>query len=262
MRFKITLKRTSRENTLPASYAYELNAVLLKILHHADAQYSDFVHNIGHQVPNSKKSFKLFCFSQLFIYPFHIERGRITIRGNEVSFHISFYVDATAEKFILGLFKDCAFRLGNKLYSTNFTVENIEVIALPALAETMIFKPISPVFVGKKNDDSETDTHLSPQEEDYTDFLKKNLIDKYLSVHTHLPTEWQHTPFEIEILGGENAKSKLITIKEGKDGETQIRGYQNFQVRVTAPAEIHEIILLCGIGSRNAIGFGYVMEVL
>jgi CRISPR-associated endoribonuclease Cas6 len=259
MRFKITLKRTSRENTLPASYAYELNAVLLKILHHADEQYSDFVHNIGHQVPNSKKSFKLFCFSQLFIYPFHIERGRITIKGNEVSFHISFYVDATAEKFILGLFKDRAFRLGNIDCQTDFLVENVEVIALPALTETMTYKLLSPVFVGKKNTDSETDTHLSPQEADYVDFLKKNLIDKYLSVHTHLPTEWQ--PFEIEILGGENAKSKLITIKEGKDGETQIRGFQNFQVRVTAPAEIHEIILLTGLGSRNSQGFGYVMEV-
>lgn len=262
MRFKITLKRTSKENQIPASYAYELHSVLLKILHQADEQYADFIHNLGHQVPDSHKSFKLFCFSQLFIYPFHIEKGRITIRGDKVSFLLSFYVDKTAETFIMGLFKDQHFRLGNVECQTAFQIENVEVVALPAFAETMTYKLLSPVFVGKKNADSATDSHLSPQEVDYVSFLKNSLLDKYLSVHTTLPTAWQNAPFEIEILGGEQAKPKLITIKAGKGGQTQIKGYTNFRVRITAPTQLHEIALLTGLGSKNSQGFGFVEEVL
>ena len=261
MRFKITLKRTSKENQIPASYNYEMNGVLMKMLHQADEQYADFIHNIGHQVPDSRKSFKLFCFSQLFIRPFHIDKGVITIRSNEVTFCISFYVDKTAETFIMGLFKDQRFRLGNKECQTAFQIENVEVVALPAFVETMTFKPISPVFVGKKNAHGGTDTYLSPQDTDYVDFLKRNLLDKYLSAHTSLPTEWQNAPFEIELLGGEQAKEKLITIKADKEMQTKVKGYQNFQVRITAPKELLEIALLCGIGSKNAIGFGYVEEV-
>jgi CRISPR-associated endoribonuclease Cas6 len=260
MRFKLTLKRTSKENQIPASYAYELHSALLKILNKADEQYADFIHNTGHQVPDSKKSFKLFCYSQLFIYPFHIEKGRITIRGNEVSLLLSFYVDKTAETFIMGLFKDQHFRLGNRDCQTAFQIENVEVIALPTFAETMTYKLHSPVFVSKKNPDGATDTYLSPKDADYVDFLKKSLLDKYLSVHSALPTEWQHTPFEIEILGGEQAKEKLITLKAGKDAETSVKGYQNFQIRITAPAELLELALLSGLGSKNSMGFGYVSE--
>lgn len=72
-----------------------------------------------YQVPDSHKSFKLFCFSQLFIYPFHIEKGRIKICGNKVSFLLSFYVDKTAKTFI-GAFQRPTFPIGQCGMSNKF----------------------------------------------------------------------------------------------------------------------------------------------
>ncbi|TAF65414.1 MAG: CRISPR-associated endoribonuclease Cas6 [Cytophagales bacterium] len=226
MRFKITLKRVSRENQIPASYAYELHSALLKILHQADERYADFIHNAGHQVPDSRKNFKLFCFSQLFIMPFEIEGNAIRVKGDRVSFQISFYVDKTAENFIIGLFKNQKMHLGNRFYQTDFVVENVEVLPLPVLeaCTTLTYRLHSPLFVVRRNGRDAHDTYLSPRETDYISFLKSSLIDKYLSVHQSLPTEWQEESlgFEIEILGGEQAKEKLITIKEGKEKATLI----------------------------------------
>lgn len=257
MRFKITLRKNSRGNQLPASYQYELSAWIYSIIEKADELYSRFLHNQGYASTQNRKAFKLFSFSNLFIYPFKMEDGRIWIQGDKVHFFVSFYIEKTAESFIIGLFKDQHFRLGDKLSQVGFQVENIELVAIPTLGQTMTYQFLSPIVVARENADRQV-SYLMPTEAQFADFVKQNLLDKYLSIHSTLPAEWQTIPFEILPLQPENAKAKLVTIKANTPAETKVKGYQRFRLQMTAPAELHEIALLAGLGQKNAQGFGCV----
>ncbi len=260
MRFKITLNRTSTQNSLPASYQYELSAWIYRLLENADTDYSEYLHTQGHQVPNSSKNFKLFCFSNLFIRPFEIHGDRLYVIPKKLHFFVSFYVDKTAEHFILGLFRDQQFRLGDKISQVNFTVENVEVLPLPAFTEEMTYNLFSPVVVGRENVGKQV-SYLPPTDEQFAEFAKQNLCDKYLSIHTNLPTAWQYATFEILPIQPEKAQSKLVVIKANTLAETKVKGYQRFQIQMTAPIELHELVLMTGFGQKNSQGFGYCSEV-
>jgi CRISPR-associated endoribonuclease Cas6 len=52
-------------------------------------------------------------------------------------------------------------------------------------------------------------------------------------------------------------RSKLITIKQDTLEQSKIRGYL-FDFELTALPEIHHLILSCGAGEKNSLGFGWV----
>lgn len=255
MKFEITIALAAHKRILPISYQYELSSAIYKILEGADAQYSLFLHEKGYKT--ARKSFKLFVFSNLHIFPFRCFNDRIEIGGNEVSFQISFYMDKTAENFIMGLFKEQNFSLGDKINQVPFIVKQIQAIALPEIGEKIILRPLSPVVVGKKNNKG-YDDYLSPEHPEFGDLLILNLIDKYQSSGQQIPLDWQDAPIHFELLEFSKLKSKLITIKTGTKEETKVRGFGGFTFLLTAPKELIEIALLAGIGKENAMGFGYV----
>jgi CRISPR-associated endoribonuclease Cas6 len=260
MRFKLTLKKTSRENQLPASYQYELSACIYRIMEQADEQYSEFLHSKGYTANQGYKSFKLFSFSNLFIFPFKIETDRIIIQGERVHFFVSFYVDKSAESFIMGLFKDQELQLGDRVSQVDFRVETIEVINLPQIMEKMTYKLLSPIVVAQETAQKHA-VYLHPDAPIYAELIKQNLIDKYLSIYPALPIEWQGFDFEIVPLVIQKAKAKLIKIKAFTKDETEVKGYHRFLIQITAPPALHELALLAGLGQKNALGFGCVEAV-
>jgi len=64
MQFKLTLCG-NKGQFIPINYQYPLSACIYKIIERADAAYSLFLHDTGHRVGQSLKSFKLFTFSNL-----------------------------------------------------------------------------------------------------------------------------------------------------------------------------------------------------
>lgn len=256
MRFKITLVRTSSENLLPASYQYELSAWIYKILDRADEAYSLFLHDKGYQLPDSNKNFKMFCFSNLFIRPFSMLDNRIRIEGTRLHLYISFYMDKAAEHFIMGLFREQEFRLGDRLSQVNLRVENIEAEQVPTPLDSTALWVKSPLMVGRKKSDG-NDDYLAPTDTDFETLLIQNLMDKYRSVHQQVPAEWQQAHFKVEVSETERMKAKLITVKADTPQQTRIRGYENFKIRLIAPKELIEIALAAGLGRENAMGFGF-----
>jgi len=254
MKFEITIALATHKRVLPINYQYELSSCIYKVLRNADTQYSLFLHEKGYKT--SRKSFKLFAFSNLHISPFSRFDDRIEIVGNEVSFQISFYMDRAAENFIMGLFKEQKFSVGDKTSQVPFVVKQIQAIALPEFGESIIFRPLSPVVVGKKINNKEQ--YLSPDDPEFGDFLIHNLIDKYQSSGQQIPLAWQNAPIHFELLEHSKLKSKLVTIKTGTPQQTKVRGFEGFTFALTAPKELIEVAMLAGIGKENAMGFGYV----
>lgn len=71
----------------------------------------------------------------------------------------------------------------------------------------------------------------------------------------------QHTPrpdgFDFNLKPNGQPKSKRITLKPGTPQQSKVKGYvYNFEL--TAPTEIHRLILAAGIGEKNSTGFGWV----
>jgi CRISPR-associated endoribonuclease Cas6 len=254
MKFLLSLERTTKKRVIPINYQYELSAWIYRILQNADAQYSLFLHERGYQTQH--KSFKLFSFSNLHIYPFGRFNDRIEILGNEVSFKISFYNDVASEHFIIGLFKNQQFSLGDVVSQVPFAVKHIETIALPTFGERVILKPFSPVVIGQKNDKG-NDCYLPPDHPEFGKLLIENLMDKYKSAGQTVPLSWQNAPTEFKLLDHRKLRSRLITIKTGTPQETKVRGFTDFTFELIAPKELIEMALLTGAGRLNAMGFGY-----
>lgn len=64
---------------------------------------------------------------------------------------------------------------------------------------------------------------------------------------------------KMEILFYKNPpKSRLITIKAGTTGQTKIRGYVNFQLKVKGSLAALKLLLNSGVGAYNSQGMGGV----
>ncbi len=255
MQFKITLHCQDENPTIPINYQYELSAWIYKVIHHADAEYSTFLHKHGHQTP-SRKSFKLFCFSQLDVPRRRIEADRLIIESRDISFIIGFYLDRTAEEFVRGLFMQQNLRLGDRVSQARFVVQSVEAIPiiLSNGPEPVPIRMRSPLVISRKRLDAQ-DEYLHPTAPDFGKFLFINLIDKYTAATGYpLPSWWDSSRFSFRPLGQE-PRSKLIKIKSDTDAQTKVKGYL-FDFELDAPRELVEVGLLAGFGRMNGEGFG------
>lgn len=255
MQFKITLRCLDEYPVLPVNYQYELSAWIYKVLQNADAEYSAFLHKHGYT--SGRKSFKLFCFSQLNVPRRSIEGDRLHIGSREISFIIGFYLDRAAEEFVRGLFQEQQFSLGDRVSRARLAVQTVEMLPLqlPDGAAPVRIRMLSPLVVARKRDGDLPDEYLHPDDPDFGRLLLLNLLDKYVAATgTAAPSWWDATRFGIRPVG-QAPKSKLITIKSGTAAQTKVKGWV-FDFELDAPRELVELGLLAGFGKENAQGFG------
>jgi CRISPR-associated endoribonuclease Cas6 len=256
MQFKIVLQCLDEKPVLPLSYQYELSAWIYRVIENADADFAAQLHQRGHQTP-LRKSFKLFCFSQLDVPRRRIEGDRLHIECREVSFLIGFYIDRTAEEFVRGLFQAQRFVLGDRNTQAAFSVKTVEVRHPLSLrdGEPVRIRARSPIVVARKRDEGRPDEYLHPDDPDFGRLLFLNLVEKYRAATGEEPPRfWDAAQFGYRRVGSE-PKSKLITIKSGKAAQTRVKGYL-FDFELQAPAALVELGLLAGFGRMNGEGFG------
>lgn len=253
MRFLITLSlQKNSKNVISFSHSYEMYSAILKVIRNADEAYSDFLHNHGYQT--DKKNFKLFCFSNLHIPKKKIDKEResIIILSQEISFMISFYLDTPSQVFLMSLFQNQQIEIADKVNKAKFEVKQVELVPLKVESETVKLRTLSPLVIGLKHADN-SEEYISPLHKEFEFLFIQNLWDKYKATHESLPPHWQDYPFHFTLLS--EPKSKLVKIKANTKAETRIRGYL-FDFEVSMPKELIEVLLLCGGGKNNALGFG------
>ncbi|MBK9336387.1 MAG: CRISPR-associated endoribonuclease Cas6 [Lewinellaceae bacterium] len=256
MQFKITLCCLDEHPVLPVNYQYELSAWIYGVLQNADAGYAAFLH--GHGYTTGRKSFKLFCFSQLRVPKFRIEGDRLHVQSREISFVIGFYVDRTAEEFVRGLFAGRQFRLGDRESQARLAVQTVEMrpLCLPEGTEPLRVRALSPVVVARKRPDDQPDEYLAPDDPDFGRLLMLNLLEKYRAATGAEPPAWWDTDrFAYRVALDREPRSKLIKIKSDTKAQTKVKGWM-FDFELDAPRELLEIGLLAGWGRHNAEGFG------
>jgi len=253
MRFKITFNRTGRQRMLPMDYQYYLSAWIYKVIGRADPEFSQFLHSQGYA--NGTKQFRLFNYSPLnFGKPIlWKERSLFEIAADRISMQVSFYMPDAAERFIVGLFNNQEVFVGDKFNGIDLAVAQIERIPEHSFSTTITHKALSPIVISFQDEGEKYARYLSPEDEGYQQLVKNNLTQKW----NILPNVKPFTEsFNFNMKPTSVAKSKLITIKPNTPEQSKVRGFV-YNFSLTCPPEIHQLILACGIGEKNSMGFGW-----
>ncbi len=261
MVFRIELHKIFGDK-IPINYQYPLSSAIYRILAKGDAEYAQFLHEEGYG-----KGFKFFTFSDLRLKFKLVDKDRMRLLNNEVSFKIHFHMPEASGNFIAGLFKSEEIVIADKKSKVVFKVHAVQAVQSPFDSSKpeneiiqMIFKPASAVLVGVKNENSNYD-YLSPEDDRYIDSLIYNWRGKIRDSYDEATAQKAVLLAEVEFFDNP-FRSRLVHIKSETDAETKIRGYLNFKLKLTAEKRFLKLIYNAGIGLGNAQGMGCLEVVI
>ena len=230
-------------------YQYYLSAWIYKVLFNADKEFAQFLHQTGYS--GSSKNFKLFNYSPLIFeqYVLWKDRALFEVKSDTIKVKVSFQLGEAAEKFIIGLFNQQSAYIGNKSNGIELRVNHIERIPDLSESEKHLYRALSPVVISIIDPATKYARYTSPADEEYSKWLKNNLINKFNSIPLNLN---KIVDFEMDFVLKNEPRSKLITIKPDSEQASKIRGYL-FDFELTAPIYIHNLIQSAGFGEKNSM---------
>jgi CRISPR-associated endoribonuclease Cas6 len=275
MRLCVTLE-VERNVVVPLNYQHQLSSAIYHFLETADADYAQFLHTEGYaplqkdkggKISNEKddryhpssfgshpfqerRRFKLFTFSQLWAARSRVGQGRLHVLPGPVTWWVSSPLEKFLREFATGLLSAGMLRVG----STILPIAQVETLPTPDFRETMRFKCLSPIVAAVAENTSEKrwTRYLRPKDPAFSERVRANLLAKYSALHGTTPADDRLLlAFDTEYLA-KHKGTKLITFKE-----IQIVGaFAPFIL--TGSIELIRIGYECGLGEKNAAGFGMV----
>lgn len=265
MRFRLTLRPYIQNQKLTLNYNHPFSSWIYSRIKESDADYATFLHQEGYRTEDSFKNFKHFTFSK-FDIPHKakpIEKGEdfILLSDQPIYITVSFFIDKAAEDFIVGLFKNQRISIYNKKYQADFMIESVKSLAIPFSDNNrFLYKATSPMVIAEKRADGKDD-YLDPTDPRFARYFAINLLDKYESVYgkgLSMDTSTLEKLISFKLVDTNKMRSKLISIKQNRDDETKIKGYENFVFELNAPAKMIEVGFYGGFGKfTSSAGMGY-----
>lgn len=274
MRLELTLIPLEKHCTIPINYQYPLSGAIYRILSNASPEYAEWLHNHGYMTP-SGKPIKMFVFSKL-------DLSKATVNGNTLTCEDSKpcklrlsspMIENFMENFVMGAFAKQEITIANHDTKGRFLIQDIVNLPEPKFQQnldgslpTIKFLCLSPIVVsnyGSKEDEKQIQHYIRPDEPEFPEAIRKNLIQKFITVYKTPPQNqemsfsWEKT--YIQRKGGYNKISKLITICEGDPCETKVKAFMA-PFYLSGSAELIHIAYECGIGEKNSMGFGMIKE--
>ena len=155
MKFRLSLERIGQNRVLPINYSYEFSSWIYKTIHFGNAGFAEWLHSHGYTDGN--KQFRLFTFSKLYPDKYKVQDDRLELQGNKSILQISFYAEEAVEPFIIGLFRNQEFTIGDKVSKVQFHVTTIEKLAEPGWLGMMTFRTDTPLVISvKETENSKT----------------------------------------------------------------------------------------------------------
>ena len=234
---------------LPINYNYFLTGIIYRFLKESDPQYAQFLHEDGYELENRR--FKLFTFSQLMA-------KRRDIRGERIHFRspLTWYVSSSQDPFLQNF---AASLMGTGVIQFerhSLRVQDVEVLRQPRLGPKMTFRCLSPITMSTKRErDGKLGTHYClPDDPQFSELVRQNLIRKYEAVHQHPP---EKKSFAMTF------DQAYIDKREGR--VTRLVDYKGIKIRsiispfhIIGAPELIRVGYECGFGDKNSMGFGMV----
>jgi len=256
MRLKIILEQSKPEQLIPINYQYYLSSFIYSTLESADSEYSLWLHDNGYKSGN--KAFKFFTFSLLNLRDWELQGTSIKIKSPRIEFTISLYTQKMAEKFVAGMFKDKTMNIFDRNTRANFKIKTIEAVPEIEFNEQMFFRAKSPIAIKQNRESANEDIYIGPDHPKFTELLKKNLEEKYVTkcIMDNMAVSTEGIE-EINIIG--DYKGKLIKIREGDYSETCVKGYF-CTFEIVGNSEMIKLGYETGFGINNSLGFGFTEQ--
>jgi CRISPR-associated endoribonuclease Cas6 len=245
---------------IPINYQSEISDWIFSVLSSANPELADWVQQRGFDL--SMRTYKLFSFSSLAIFPYEMDQTRQEFRlmGTQVKLGVSIYLDPRFEQHIVHLFRQKPLQLGmldgRPAY---FEVKHWQIMPRINYRETMQFKSVAPISLTPVEDAKPQNGFLVPDSELYD-------INFFTHLVRHFKAAFQYRslaglklldpsfPMEFRLLS--QAKSRLIHMKSNPENISQLRGFL-FEFEASMPIPLMEFAYEAGFGEYGHLGFGY-----
>lgn len=260
MRIQFSLS-CQKGTIIPINYQSEISNWIFSALSNAGAELSMWVQQQGFDL--TSRSFKLFTFSPLAIYPYEMDQVRqeFKLLGNQVKLSLSFYIDSSFEQQLVNLFRQTPLQLGTlEGQPAYFEVKHWQVMAVPNFKETMQFKAVAPISVTSIEETKSTNPYILPDNPEYDISFFHHIVRRFKAAQqyrslAHLKLLDPAFPMHYRILG--QAKSRLIHLKSNTEGIPQLRGFA-YEFEISAPIPVLNFCYFAGFGEFPHLGFGFV----
>jgi len=256
MRLRLTFEQAKPQQLIPVNYQYYISSYIYKTIQEASPEHAQWLHDSAFSLGNKK--FKFFTFSRLNFHKFVLEKKYFKLYSDTMDLKISLFLEETLMNFIKGIFMNSKLEIKGSGIISKFNTKFIESLQEPVFSDEMTFRTNSPIFLSKKVEGIQTPVFLKPEDEDYTEYLSRNLEEKYASYLAYAGKPSNGNSIKsIQLLSP--AKLNGITIKEGTPEQTTLKAY-HYTFNISAPADLIHLAYTAGFGSKNSLGFGYVEE--
>lgn len=260
MRIQFSLS-CQKGTIIPINYQSEISNWVFTVLSKAGADLSNHVQQLGFDL--ASRTFKLFTFSPLAIYPYEMDQTKQEFRllGNQVKLSVSLYLDQSFDQQIVHLFRQVPLTLGTlDGHPAEFGVKHWQIMPRMAFKETMQFKSVSPLSITTVEEGKPANQYLLPDHEVYDISFFNHAVRRFKAAMQYkslaaLKLIDPSFPMHYRLLG--QAKSRLIHLKPNPEGLVQLRGFV-FDFEVSMPTPMMEFCYYAGFGEYPYLGFGYV----
>ncbi len=254
--------------TISYNYQHEVMKNIYDFISICDKAASDKLHNEGSKVSikdqnkdnkvnqgrDIEYTYKLFTHTLLF------EKVKFSnnIKLNENSkiyLIISGKVDIV-DKIVKGIKEKKSLTINSNTF--NYVIDNTEKVFRKPMKyrKTMLYKTLSPVIETKRDKINSKVVNLTPFDDRYMEYLKKNLIRKYKAV-TNMEDIHNLNQIKLTIENNLEVREKKLKIKNG-----YVKGYQ-FNIWIEAPIEIQKVAYYLGLGQKNSsLGAGVLSYIV
>ncbi len=270
MRFRIELESV-QDQILPWDYQYAVRAAIYRYLQQADPGFATFLHQDGYEAAHHRR-YKLFVFSDFspLLPRQRTEVGYVLRRRQRLRFCLSSPLE---ERFlaplVTGVFKKDSVLALAVPYATvaKFRILQIQVQPPEDFSTGKVTAILlSPVVVSLQRPDGSTE-YLRALDPRVPEQLRKNLLQKYQVVYGAVAPGLDITirvdRDYVERKGGDTAPAITVLRRvfkrdhrqEGRWHPIAVRGFRA-PLHLEGSPELIQIAYDCGIGEKNAAGFG------
>jgi CRISPR-associated endoribonuclease Cas6 len=259
MRFKIDFRLLGDEApfSFPVNYQSEISAWLHKMLHFQNSDFKNWL--AENKFLNNRGEYNLYTFSEVFLGPHKIHDNKILIESDDAGIILSFYAPPQIEPYILSIFREQEFKIGDSKFKTGIRIENISVLDNPEFKQVHItrFSSLSPMLIAPPNSVN-ADVYLSPDQKDFDKVFFKSLMFKYANLVKYAFAGSGNglsnlNDLQFKLVG--KPKPRIIKVRMDTPHQKSVKGYM-FDFELKAPVELLKIGYNAGFGELNNLGFG------
>lgn len=221
---------------IPLHYRQGVQAFLYSIF---PLEIAEYMHDMGNI--DGSKQFKPFVFSNII--------GKYTVIDKKIYFSDGaiLYFATPISELLASVYLFLQNNPVMVLYDQFMPVVSVQILDESMDDGTYHYGTLSPVTVYSTEDGFTS--YAEPYHNEYRDMLKENLKRKYEQIYQEPCHEY------INIYSFSDVKQNICKFKN-----THVVAYR-YRCKITTTKNMHDIILNCGLGSKNAAGFG-MMELV